>query len=62
MAKIKNPKGYPLDLISVIDQGMDGTRQLRSATAAVRYTERWCHGRYSSKAARGLRRAFLDEV
>jgi hypothetical protein len=62
MAEIKNAKGYPLDLISVVDQGMDGSRQLRLATAVAQRTERRSHGPYSSEAAWGLWRAFLDEV
>jgi hypothetical protein len=36
--------------------------QLRSATTAAWRTERRRHGPYSSEAARGLWRAFLDEV
>jgi hypothetical protein len=35
MAQIKNVKGYALDLISVVDQGVDGSRQLRSVTTAA---------------------------
>ncbi len=29
--QIKNTKGYPRDLISAVDQGADGSRQLRPA-------------------------------
>jgi hypothetical protein len=35
MAEIKNAKGYPLDLISIVDQGMDGSRQLWPVTVVV---------------------------
>jgi hypothetical protein len=49
-------------LISTVDQGVDGSRQLRSATAAARRTERRRHGHYSGEAARGLQQAFFDEV
>jgi hypothetical protein len=51
-------KGYPLDLISVIDQGVDGSQQLRPTTAAARRTERWRHGPYSGEAARGYGEPF----
>jgi hypothetical protein len=62
MTQIKNMKGYHLDLISTIDQGVYGSRQLQLTTAAARRTERRHHGPYSGEVARGLRRAFLDEV
>jgi hypothetical protein len=55
-------KGYPLDLISVVDQGVDGSRQLRPTTVAAWGTERRRHGPYPDEAARGLRWTFLDEV
>jgi hypothetical protein len=62
MTQIKNVKGYALDLILAVDQGRDGSRHLRPATAATWHTERRCHGPYSGEAARGLRLAFLDVV
>jgi hypothetical protein len=60
--QIKNVKGFALDLILAVDQGRDGSRHLRPATAATWHTERRCHGPYSGEAARGLWLAFLDVV
>jgi hypothetical protein len=42
------------DLILVIDQGVDGSRQLWPVTTVARRTERQRHGRSFGEAARGL--------
>jgi hypothetical protein len=57
-AQIKNAKGYPLDLISTVDQGVNGSRQLRPVTSAARCTERRRHGPYSGEAAWGYDKHF----
>jgi hypothetical protein len=59
VAKIKHVNEYPLDLISVVDQGVDYSRQLQPATAEAQHgklggaiAERVTH---RSTAARALR-------